>query len=358
LTVYSVTGRERRGRLYLRVLDVSAVMRGQVQTRSCGSLAATDVPSGGFVEFDSQNQCIWAYNTQTLRCWDALTFEERFKLGPWGAEDVQNVRFTLGGVGLLKCLRTTLIEVCFHCAKNGKLLSRCEVPVDEGVGPELTFLELINQQLLLKRQGSEVVMVDLVNGKQRVLPGTSKWEPELFVFLPSQGLMLARLGEALEIWRCGRAGGCCRIGVVRPVMDFSAHRFSIDERLAVALVVRPPMVSPRMVTPRRRTIRGVASPMGSMPFQSPVNVGTPASVAASPRLPCPGRMRHREAAQQGESIALLDLLGSGEEQISLQAACHSGTGNIAHLSFDMASGSLLTVGRSGGVFMMSSPDGA
>lgn len=356
LTVFSMADRQRRGRLYLRVLDAPSVLKGQVRTRSCGSLAATDVPSGGFVEYDSQNQCIWANDTENLRCWDAKTFQERFTLGPWGAGDIQNVRFTLGSVGLLKCLRSAVLEVTLHSTTDGRLERRCEVPFTGGA--ELTFLELINQQLLLKHQQSEVLMIDLsTGGSQHVIKETQDWEPELFVFLPSQGLMLARLGEVLEIWQCARTGGCCRLGTVRPVPDFGANRFSIEERLGLALVMRPPT---------RRTPRGkeasAAGVSGSSPFFARRgSSGSPPSAATTRRRsaqPAGTQAVGSPVLPEGESLALLDLLSFGQLRATLSSPCQGiGGGGVAHLSFDLQSGSLLLIGRLGGIFMLSSGEG-
>lgn len=262
LTVFSISGRSFRGSLFVRVLDVASVIAGQLRTRDVGSLASTVVPTGGFVEFDAMNSCIWANDCQMLRCWDACTFEQRFALGPWQSEEMPNVRFTRGIIGLLSQPSPTMLDVKLYSSLEGRLQRQCEVHMptipDSDV---IVFLELMNEQLLLKRLHCEVSLVDLVSGNERVIPGTANWEPDMFVFSPARRLLLARFAESVEIWQLSEPNACSCIGVVRPLHDFGAHRFSIDMSLALALVVRPASI----LRPRRPSAAYAAATPSSSP---------------------------------------------------------------------------------------------
>lgn len=303
LTVFAVPGAAYRGRLFARVLDVEGVLVGETRTRNCGSLADVSVPSGGFIEFDDQNQCIWANDGQYLRCWDACSFEERFALGPWAPGDMPNVRFTRGLAGLLRPARGGAIEVALHDARDGRLLTLTEVQLKP---PDVDFvlLEMINECVLMKRQSCEVAVVSLKNSSCSVLRGTAAWEPEAFVFLPSRHLILALFSDSLEIWTCSSPEFCCRLGTVRQLAQIRENRFCIDEHLGAALVVRSRAAAP----PR-------SSPAGRQDLE--------------------------------EDIALLDLLRFGGTRAAVRGACEGASGGIGRVLFSAAQGLLLLLGRSG-----------
>ncbi|CAK0877771.1 unnamed protein product [Prorocentrum cordatum] len=305
LVVFAQTARsesrERRGTLYARVLDLPALLLGVAQVRDAGTLAAVSVPVGGFIECDEQNGCIWANDCQVLRCWDSQTFEQRFELGPWSPEYAPNVRFTAGMVALMRSSHGG-VEVDLHDASSGNLLSRKLVDC-RPYAEKFAFLELLNEFALMKRANTDVLIADLLGDKGACLiPDSSGWEPELFVFIPSRGLILARFARSLEIWRCVRPGTCCQVGVVERVMDFGAHRFSIDERLGLALVVQS-----------SRPHAQALSPLGSRHSQ-----------AEGPSEPPPSR--GGTEAEAGDDLALLDLVRFGGLRAALHGVCAGARG--------------------------------
>jgi len=139
------------GALYVRVLDVPAILRGQSTLRSCGTLSSITVPLGGFVEADYQNCCIFACTGQHLLCWDAGTFEQRFALGPWTSGMLPNVRFTQGSIGTLELLeQRSAVHICLHSVLNGSQRAQRELNLQPHNAP-FVFLELINHHVLLMR---------------------------------------------------------------------------------------------------------------------------------------------------------------------------------------------------------------
>jgi len=337
LVVFAQTARsesrERRGTLYARVLDLPALLLGVAQVRDAGTLAAVSVPVGGFIECDEQNGCIWANDCQVLRCWDSQTFEQRFELGPWSPEYAPNVRFTAGMVALMRSSHGG-VEVDLHDASSGNLLSRKLVDC-RPYAEKFAFLELLNEFALMKRANTDVLIADLLGDKGACLiPDSSGWEPELFVFIPSRGLILARFARSLEIWRCVRPGTCCQVGVVERVMDFGAHRFSIDERLGLALVVQS-----------SRPHAQALSPLGSRHSQ-----------AEGPSEPPPSR--GGTEAEAGDDLALLDLVRFGGLRAALHGVCAgAGGGGVAHVAFSLADGLLVLLGSRGGIFAYSAAAG-
>uniref|UniRef100_A0A7S4VXP5 Uncharacterized protein n=1 Tax=Alexandrium monilatum TaxID=311494 RepID=A0A7S4VXP5_9DINO len=307
LTIFSVQGAAYRGRLFARVLDVPAVLKGETRTRNCGSLSDVSVPAGGFIEFDDQNHCVWASDGQRLRCWDARSFQERFALGPWAAQDVPNVRFTRGLAGLMRPCLDGALQISLYDARDGRWLTQTEVKL-RPPDVDFVFLELINECVLMKRRSCEVVVVGLKSSASHVIRGTSAWEPDNFLFLPSRHLLLALFRETLEIWSCSSPEFCCRLGTIRQVPDVRDSRFSVDEALGALLVVR------------RRFARRRAAP---------------AAAAAGD--------------EEDEELALLDLLRFGGTRAALRGACEDLGGGVGRVLFSAARGHLLLLGRSGGL---------
>lgn len=335
LTVFAISGRGFQGKLFVRVLEVPPIFHGELRTRRCGSLSEVEVAAGGFIEFDDQNQCVWANDGQTLRCWDAGTFERRFALGPWLPQEVPNLRFTRGLAGLMRPLQTGAVEIGLHSAESGELLALQEVEL-RPQSTDLVFLEMVNDLALMKRRGCEVVVVSLRGAGHHVLAGTAAWEPELFVFLPSRRLLLALFAESIEIWRCLRPDGCFKIGMVQQTEGFGPQRFSIDERLGAALVVRPPD-------------DGLRSGAAKAQASSRASSGAP---RWSPRL---AALREADETAVGNSsgadLSLIDLLRFGGTRAALQGACEgAGGGGVERVIFDIAQGLLILLGRNGGLF--------
>lgn len=248
LVVFGIHHRRFRGLLYVRVLDVGALRQGDTAPRDCGTLSAAVVHRGGFVEVDEPGQAVYVVDGDTLRCWDAHTLEPRFVLGPWETGP-PNVRFTHGFVALVASTGTVGadegVEISLYGAEDGRRVSARDVPLPQG--QPLTILELLGDQLLLKCEGSDASVLDLgADTSPYQVLGTATWDPEVFVFVPAQKLMLAKHQGSLEIWKVLRGpNGCSRIAIVPAVGQFQAGRFAVDARLGVLLLARPaPTVAP------------------------------------------------------------------------------------------------------------------
>eukprot|EP00927_Polykrikos_kofoidii_P023533 TRINITY_DN21654_c0_g1_i1.p1 TRINITY_DN21654_c0_g1~~TRINITY_DN21654_c0_g1_i1.p1 ORF type:complete len:493 (+),score=60.33 TRINITY_DN21654_c0_g1_i1:180-1481(+) len=306
LVVFSISDRRRRHAgntdpprydpttLFVRVLDAVALRRGELQPRDCGTLSSVVVPAGGFVEVDDQNEGIFVCDCDTLRCWDARSFQPRFTLGPW-EDGMPNIRFTRGFLALMRGTEVG-VEIRLRRLSDGGEVARREVSVPNVEVP-IVFLELLNEIAMLKWQGSEVIVVDLFgDGPPISVPGTSAWEPEVFVFVPSQRLALAKRTGAVELWKAARADSCRLVGIVSMIDDFAAGRFSVDERLAAFLVA----------------CRGVSEP------------------------------------QDGDNLLLLDLARCGGLSAALLGA-GQGSSGVASVWLDLGQGLLVLRSRNGGL---------
>lgn len=331
LTAFSAPG---RAGLSLRALEVSALLRGEVCTRSCGELTEVILSPGGFVEYDCLNRCIWAYDNVNLRCWDDCTFRPRFVLGPWNAETRPNLRFDLGFVGTLRTMQEgTLVEVKLHSSQDGALLAAREVnlpmPAPAGTtedggsqAAEIVFLEVHGGCALMKRRGGEALAVDILgDGSSCIIKGTKDWEPEVFLFLQRQHILLALIHGSVQIWRLvvGRPScplntklaplTCQQIGRIRLPQDCGLTSLGLDYQLATLLAVR------------------------------------------RPDDPRPARWASAWPDQKdGEDLMLMDLLNGGGPRAALHGVCSGiGGGGVSHLYFDQAQGLLLLLGRRGGL---------
>jgi len=343
LIVFTLTGRDIRDKLFVRVLDVAPLLRGEVRVRSCGTLSSFVVPGGGFVEYDAQNESVWAHDGETLHCWDARSFERRFVLGPWIDEDLPNLRFTDGLVGLLSCEGDGRLWARLHSVADGASRHHCRLDLPGPADGEIAFIELVNEHALLKRVGGNLTVVDLAAASSRSVEGTEDWDPDLFVFLPTQDVVLARFGDALEIWRCGGLGLCHRLSCVEGVGDFRQDRFSIDQHHALVLVVR-------QAGGGWRQDAALQHKAGACDGCVVVDLHPP-EVAPSPR--CAGRSGLLERSD--EELALLDIEAEGAARVALRGACGGvGGGGLSHVAHQLATGTLLCLGQRGGVFLYGS----
>jgi len=226
------------GTLYVRGLDVEPLLDGTLRVHDCGLLSNVAVRQGGFVEVSSLNQRVFVYDKNLLSCVDSNTFETSFTLGPWSDELMVSFRFTQGLVAVVRAVESGgAIDFQLYSVDKGAKVAQKQVELLPVHRP-IVFLEFTNGHAILKREGSDVLVVDLFGrSSQCILTGLTAWEPSVFVFSPTWRLMLALCDSVLEVWRVPRPESCCRIGVVSPLADLNATRLSVDDRLAMALVL-------------------------------------------------------------------------------------------------------------------------
>eukprot|EP00405_Crypthecodinium_cohnii_P008533 CAMPEP_0206438852 /NCGR_PEP_ID=MMETSP0324_2-20121206/11876_1 /ASSEMBLY_ACC=CAM_ASM_000836 /TAXON_ID=2866 /ORGANISM="Crypthecodinium cohnii, Strain Seligo" /LENGTH=596 /DNA_ID=CAMNT_0053906389 /DNA_START=12 /DNA_END=1798 /DNA_ORIENTATION=+ len=247
LTAYTIPDELYRGFLFLRILDANAVLKGDLQTRSCGDLSELVIPAGGFVEYDTVNSCVWVNDRTTLRTWDATTFEQRLSVNLESFEDF-NVRFTWGAWGIL-WPGPVAGELMFrlYSAKDGALQVDRKVsggttstdghsPAGQPTQNPVSFLELVGNLLLFKRSEQEATVINLRTGDQSVIEGSRSWEPDLFFLVPKRKLVLALSGTTLEVWRLWNAPSCVKLGAIEGLERCSSKRIWLDQDKCLSLL--------------------------------------------------------------------------------------------------------------------------
>lgn len=153
----------------------------------------------GFIEFDDTNDVVMTYNAETrlYKVWALRDYSCLHAFPGEGAGgQVADVKISPGAILLIQRQQLGRLPVKVLSVRDGAVLAELAVDID----PEqvIVLIELFGRHLLVKQQGSPLLLLDIAAGETRLVPGFQA--PLAFIYTDTNAQFLCFHDRCVEIW--------------------------------------------------------------------------------------------------------------------------------------------------------------